>query len=96
MTSDFVLDETLTLVGRRAGNTFAAERGERIYASKLIQITRPERKDELNALKTFVKFLDQQISFTDCVSFELMKKLNIKQVFTFDQHFEIAGFILID
>ncbi len=95
ITSNFVLDETLTLVGRRAGNVFATERGERIYASKLIQIVRPERKDELNALKTFVKYSDQKISFTDCISFELMKRLNVKQVFTLDRHFENAGFILI-
>ncbi|RLB20138.1 MAG: VapC toxin family PIN domain ribonuclease, partial [Deltaproteobacteria bacterium] len=31
-------------------------------------------------------------SFTDCVSFVLMKSQNIKRVFTFDQHFQIAGF----
>lgn len=96
ITSSFILDETLTLLGRRAGNRFAAERGERIYASKRIRILRPERQDELNALKTFVKYSDQHISFTDCISFELMKKLKIKRAFSFDKHFESAGFILID
>ena len=94
-TSNFVLDETLTLIGRRAGNKFAAERGNNIYTSKLITILRPDLTDELKAMKTFVKFADQSVSFTDCVSFELMRRHKIKKVFTFDNHFEFAGFSIV-
>ena len=31
-------------------------------------------------------------SFTDCVSFELMHELNVRDSFTTDQHFRQAGF----
>jgi len=40
----------------------------------------------------FQKYADQKVSFTDCISFAMMKRLQIKQVFTFDYHFSLAGF----
>jgi len=93
-TSNFVLDETFTLLGRRAGYFFAEQRARNIYASKILNILRPDLKDELNALDFFNKFSDHKISFTDCISFALMKKQKITKVFTFDKHFEWAGFQL--
>ena len=94
VTSNFVLDETFTLLGRRAGYSFAAQRARNIYASELVNILRPSREDELKAIALFEKYSDHHISFTDCVSFVLMKSRRIKRVFTFDQHFQIAGFQL--
>jgi len=57
-------------------------------------IVRTAEADELEALSFFQKYADQKISFTDCLSFVIMKKLSIKQVFTFDRHFEYLGFEL--
>jgi uncharacterized protein len=93
VTSNFVLDETATLLGRRTGHGFAAKRLQNIYASSLIQILRSEKEDELRALDLFIKFADQSVSFTDCVSFVLMTRSKIKQVFSFDRHFDSAGFM---
>lgn len=92
LTSNFVLDETLTLLGRRAGYRFAAEEGRRLYASKQLEILRPQEEDEAKALRLFTKYADQRVSFTDCVSFVLMKREKIRRVFGFDQHFRSAGF----
>jgi len=91
-TSNFVLDETLTLLGRRAGYGFAAERAENIYASKLITILRPTRQEEIKAIEFLRKYADQAVSFTDCISFVLMKNKKIRKVFSFDRHFQFAGF----
>lgn len=44
------------------------------------------------ALKLFEKFADQAVSFTDCVSFALMREADIQTVFSSDSHFERAGF----
>ena len=93
-TSNFVLDETFTLLGRRAGYGFAAERASNIYASRTLKILRPTREDELKAIEFFEKYSDQGVSFTDCVSFVLMRRKKIKRVFSFDNHFQLAGFIL--
>ena len=92
VTSSFVLSETATLLGRRAGNIFAAERLNKIYASHALQIWRPDRDDELRALELFAKFSDQGVSFTDCISFTLMISRHVQQVFTFDRHFDLVGF----
>lgn len=92
VTSNFVLDETFTLLGRRAGYSFAAQRARNIYASELLDILRPGPEDELKAIDFFEKYSDQCVSFTDCVSFVLMKRNKIKRVFTFDHHFQQIGF----
>jgi predicted nucleic acid-binding protein len=92
VTSNFVLDETFTLLGRHAGCSFAAQRARNIYASESLDILRPSREDELEAIDFFEKYSDHRLSFTDCVSFVLMKIKKIKRVFTFDHHFHLAGF----
>ncbi len=91
-TSNHVIDEVLTLLGRIAGNKFSAARAESIYSSGFLTILRPEQDIEIQALQLFYKYADQQVSFTDCISFALMKQRNIKRAFTFDHHFELAGF----
>lgn len=91
-TSSHVLDEVLTLMGRRAGHGFAADRVESIYASQAIQILYSTRADDLEAIRWFRKFSDQKVSFTDCISFALMKRWGISAAFTFDEHFALAGF----
>ncbi len=92
VTSNFVVDEALTLLARRATYAFAAERARSLYASRAIRILRPAEADELDAISYFSKFADQAVSFTDCVSFALMKRHGIQRVFAFDRHFELAGF----
>ena len=92
VTSNFVLDETFTLLGRRSGYTFAAQRARNIYASETVKIIRPDRDDELKAIDLFEKYADQNLSFTDCISFVLMQTRKIKRVFTFDSHFQFLGF----
>lgn len=95
ITSNFVLDETFTLLARRAGYEFAIQRARNIYASHALKIIRPDEKDELSALDFFNKYADQDVSFTDCISFVLMKREKIDRAFSFDRHFQLAGFNLI-
>lgn len=92
LTSNFVVDETLTLLARRTTYAFAAERAEVLYSSRLLTILRPDAADEIAAVELFRKFSDHGVSFTDCVSFALMTRHRLKQVFTFDRHFRHAGF----
>ena len=94
-TSNHVLDETLTLLARRASYPFAAEHAESIYASTALEILYSTREDELEALRLFGKYSDQRVSFTDCVSFVLMKRWRIRTAFTFDRHFRLAGWDVI-
>ena len=93
-TSNFVLDETFTLLARRSSYSFAADRARSLYASASLEIVRPSNEDELEALALFEKFADQDVSFTDCVSFALMKRHGVRRAFAFDRHFRDAGFEL--
>ncbi len=92
ITSNFVLDEFFTLLARRTGYAFAADRARNILCSQEMEILRPDQKEELEAVNLFKKYADQKISFTDCISFVLMHRHKIKRVFTFDRHFKSAGF----
>lgn len=94
-TSNFVLDETFTLLGRRSSYSFAAERARALLNSAALTILRPDADDEAKAVDVFAKFADQQVSFTDCVSFVLMRRQRLEQAFTFDRHFANAGFEVI-
>jgi predicted nucleic acid-binding protein len=91
-TSSFVLDETFTLLARRTSYVFAAERAEAIYASSVLTVLRPDAMDEVTAIAFFRKLADQEVSFTDCVSFALMRRHRLTRAFTFDRHFAAAGF----
>jgi predicted nucleic acid-binding protein len=94
-TSNFVLNETFTLLGRQAGYDFAVQRARNVYASQALTICRAYREDEISALQFFRKYTDQTVSFTDCISMVLMKRERINRVFSFDRHFKLAGFHLV-
>jgi len=92
LTSNLVLAETINYVASRAGPRFAAERGQRLLESTALTILRPDAQDDAQAILLLAKFADQRVSFTDCVSFALMKRHRLRRAFTFDQHFAAAGF----
>ena len=94
-TSNFILNETLTLLARRVGYEFAAEKAQIFFSSTALSILRPSEEEESMAIHFFRKYADQEVSFTDCLSFALMRRKNIEEVFSFDRHFEIAGFKIL-
>ncbi len=91
-TTNFVLDEAFTLMGRRTSYDFAAERALGLLTSSNLVILRPGPEDELQAVALFRKFANQRVSYTDCISFVLMKRQGLRRAFTFDRHFADAGF----
>ena len=95
MTSNLVLSETLTLVGRRVSYEFSADQAELLYGMSLLTVLRPGYEQEMAALMMMRKYADQGVSFADCVSFALMKRGVIPAAFTFDRHFAMAGFQLV-
>lgn len=91
-TSNFVVDETITLLARKISVVYSLEKADLIYHGSGIEILRPDASTELQAIAWMSKFKDQVISFTDCISFALMKAHKLKHYFGFDKHFHIAGF----
>ena len=95
LTSNHIVDELATLLGRLAGFRYAAERVEVLYLSENIEVLYAAREDEIEALRWMRKYADKEISFTDCVSFAMMRRHRIPAAFTFDRHFRDAGFQVI-
>jgi predicted nucleic acid-binding protein len=91
-TSNLAICETLTLLARRTDYRFAAARARQLYSSSILEILRPNPTEEVAALHLFEKHADQKISFCDCASFVLMRRVGIQEAFTFDHDFAIAGF----
>lgn len=92
-TTDHVMEEVVTWLRCRGkyNVTEIFKFLHNLYVKDLNVIeTRRDRFS--NALILMHKFEDQYFSMTDCVSFVVMKEFKIKDCFTTDKHFAIAGF----
>ena len=94
-TTNHVVDELATLLGRTAGYRYAADRIDDLYVSQSIDVLASTRDDEIEAIRWMRKYADKEISFTDSISFVMMRRLGIRMAFTFDSHFRDAGFQII-
>ena len=92
--TEHILDETLTLIARRESYAYAAKTGSELLSSRALRWLDATAADWDAALLAMRKFADQSVSFTDCLSFVLMKREGIRDVFAFDRHFTAAGFHL--
>jgi uncharacterized protein len=90
--TDYVIDETLTLIRFRLGLAAAEAWWKQIEGSARLQweLITPERAEKARAL--FFRYTDKDFSFTDCTSFVVMQQLKLKQVLTTDRHFKQIGF----
>ena len=93
--SNYILDETLTLIRMRLGMGAAEQWWELVSQSprcKTEWIT-PSRAEK--AIRWFFKWQDQTFSFTDCTSFVIMTELGKEKALTADHHFITAGFEIL-
>jgi predicted nucleic acid-binding protein len=92
VTSNYVFDETVTLCLYRLGHDVALRVGDELRGGKLVDLARAGIADEAAAWDLFRRRADKQYSFTDCVSFVMMRKLGIEQAAAFDDGFRREGF----
>jgi predicted nucleic acid-binding protein len=95
VTSDYILDETLTRLSDSLGAEKAAHFVEKIFESRLYKIIFIEKRIFESALKWLKKYADKPLSFTDCTSFVLMQKFGLKRAFAFDDDFRKVGFEMV-
>src|SRR2546430_3427778 len=78
VTSDYVLDETATLLKARGHVHLLAAFFEKVLASHVCRIewTDAERFHDVQAF--FLKHADQAWPFTDCVSFSIMREMRLR------------------
>jgi predicted nucleic acid-binding protein len=92
VTTDYIVDETLTLIRKRLGLRAAETWWQQVESNSRLRwewigVPRAERARSL-----FFRQRDKDFSFTDCTSFVVMRKLKIRQALTTDAHFLQMGF----
>lgn len=95
VTTDYVLDETLTRLLARAPFSRARRFSEAIFESSqlgLVDVESVTSERFRSAWRMRLRYRDKPgISFTDMTSFVVMKELGISQAITGDAHFEQVG-----
>jgi predicted nucleic acid-binding protein len=95
ITSDYIIDETLTRIRYSVGHKEAVKWGKDILASRVVEKIEVGKEIFELAWEIFESYEDKKLSFTDCTSFALMKKRDVEKVFSFDKDFKNMGFILM-
>lgn len=95
ITSNLVIGETYILILKELGHDSAIDFLNRINGSPRILRIHSTADIEKEAEETLRKFADQDFSYTDAVSFAIMKQQNIKKAFSFDKHFQTMGFFRV-
>ena len=95
VTTDYVLDEAATLLQARDCRHLLQDFFDAVFASAACQVEWTD-EERFHAVKeAFLKHSDQHWSFTDCLSFRVMKERRLRDALTKDTHFEQAGFVIL-
>jgi hypothetical protein len=93
--TDYIVDETLTLLRLRGGLRIAETWWRDVESSPRLrwEYISPERAEKARAM--FFRYTDKEFSFTDCTSFVVMRELKLRDALTTDRHFAQAGFLTL-
>ncbi len=94
VTTDYILDETITLLLYHTGRRQALAFGDAVQRSRQVKLVRIDASIWEEAWQLFRHYDDKIWAFTDCTSFVVMRQMELLQAFAFDNHFEQAGFQL--
>jgi predicted nucleic acid-binding protein len=92
VTSDYVFDEALTLARYQLGWDVACKLGRELRSGEAARIVSVTATDVGHAWDIFASHSDRRLSFTDCTSFALMKRLRLDTAITLDGDFRQAGY----
>lgn len=95
ITSNLVIAETYIILLKELGHEAAFAFLERVKTSPRITRVYASEDIESEAQVMLGKYRDHEFSYTDAVSFAIMKRQKIKKVFSFNKHFHSAGFAAV-
>lgn len=93
--SSYVFDELMTLLVQRVAKSKLVAFGEKLRTSSKLIWLHPSLEEEEATWQVFKAYMDKGWSFTDCLSFHLIKKYSLTKVLSFDRHFTQMGFELL-
>jgi uncharacterized protein len=92
ITTEYILDETATLLRARGYLTHAAVLLNDLRHSVACKVLHVTTEHFNAAAEMFLKCRDQEFSFTDCTSFVVMRELGLQDALSKDADFRVAGF----
>lgn len=95
VTTNLVVAESYILIRRRVSYAAAMRFLQSLDASPRLEKVRSDWALEKEAETILRRYTDQDFSYADAVSFAVMHAQNITEVFGFDGHFRIMGFVLL-
>ena len=95
LTTDYVIDETLTLLRSRGQNRIAVDFGTLVFAGQMATIHYLTSAEIAAAWNVFHRYADKYWSFTDCTCKVIMESFAITSAFSFDQHFRQFGTVSV-
>jgi predicted nucleic acid-binding protein len=95
LTTNLIVAESYVLILRSLGHEAAIAFLDSIEGSPRTTKVLSDEPLELAAGEILRRYRDQDFSYTDAVSFAVMKRQGIARAFCFDKHFLAAGFIVI-
>ncbi len=93
LTTGLVVAEVHRFLLFRAGIAAALRAIERMEASRILKIVFPGSSHHRAALGWLSRFHDQELTYTDAVSFAVMEAMGCRTAITFDRDFVVGGFV---
>ncbi|MBI2304273.1 MAG: PIN domain-containing protein [Chloroflexi bacterium] len=95
VTTNLVVAEAYAGIRRRLHHRAAVSFLDRLARASRLERVLSTRELEETAEAIVRQYADQDFSYVDAVSFAVMRQRGIQEAFTFDQHFEAAGFAVV-
>jgi predicted nucleic acid-binding protein len=92
VTTSYVFDEVVTFLNTRGHHRKATQVGNALLSSPSLRLVHVDQTLFETAWDYFQQHADKTYSFTDCVSFVVLRNFGIATAFAFDRHFVQAGF----
>ena len=86
-----VLIEYIDGVAKRIGKSEAVEELRLLESTATLRIESDAEEDWELGRQLFLRYDDQAVDLTDSISFAIMDRLGLKEVFTFDRDFAVHG-----
>jgi len=90
LTSNYVIGESFALVQHHLG--LEAVRAFQDRVLPVLEVQWVDEADHAAAVQAVLAADRPQLSLVDCVSFQVMRRLGLRTVFAFDEHFQEQGF----
>jgi len=95
ITTDYIIDETLTLLRVRGQRERALLLADAFLAGSLGVVHFVTQAEYQEAMQVFRHYADKDWSFTDCTSKVVIETLHITTAFAFDHHFRQFGTVRV-